>query len=265
VTAAIQGEARLRFAYRHDHTILEDCFFRAPFHVSGPLWREDAAVATVALQTSGGGMLSGDALHVSIHCAEGASARVGGVGATRLLSSATASRQDIRIRLEQGSALLYLPEPLIPCKDAQFVQTMEIDASASATAVVGEIVTSGRAGLGERFTYRHLSFQALVRRDGIPACRDRLLLEPDAGHIRSQFGDFSHLGTLMLIGPTSTQEMAAALHGLLEIQDILAGVTQAAAGVLLVRLLGSSAYALRALMDRVVGRYLCRVSDAGTS
>jgi urease accessory protein len=256
VTAPARGEALLRLAWRHGRTVLEDCFCRAPYHLSGPLCVGDATRADVLLQTSGGGMLSGDALRLAVYCGDGARARIGGVGATRLLPAEAESRQDIRLHLEPGSTLIYMPEPLIPCAGAAYSQTMEIDAGDGATAVIGEMVTAGRVAHDERFAYRRLSFAALIRRQGRVIMRDRLLLEPGAGHLPVQLGAYTHLAGLTLIGTRSTAAMAAVLHEHLDASGVFSGVTLAAEGVLLVRMLGHGAHPMRALIDRIGDRYL---------
>jgi len=225
-------------------------------HVSGPLWTGDEDQARVLLQTSGGGMLSGDVLELGVHCGETANARVGTVGATRLLPSEHACRQDVRLHLEAGSALTYLPEPLIPCTGAIFVQHTVIDVGVGATAIAGEVVTPGRQPLGESFSYRRLSFDQRVFREGRLVLQDRLLLEPAQGYLPVQMGSHTHFASVVLVGQRSTAAMAATMHEIMRAKCAFAGVTLAAEGVLSVKMLGASAFELQALMELISRHYL---------
>ncbi len=252
------GEARLRFARQGQRTILMDSYVRAPLYASRPLVTAATAEARVLLMTSGGGLMHGDTTHVDVYCQTGAHARIGTVGATRLLPAGVECRQTVALRLEAGSLLAYFPEPLIPCADASYTQDTRLDIDAGATAILGEIIAPGRLGYGERFAYRNLALRLRVWRGGRIALVERLLLAPDSSHMQILLGDYTHLASLTLIGPAATAGMATEIQKILCERAGAGGVTQAAEGVLVVRVLGSSSYELQELLYAVTARYQAR-------
>lgn len=239
------GAAMLHFVRRGGATVLDSWYARAPYHISPPLIGASSDVACVALLTMGGGMLGSDALSLDIHLAAGAHASIGTIGATRLLPAAAGCAQRIRIGLESGSSLHYLPEPLIPCARAWYQQRTEVDVDAGATALIGEVVTPGRAAHGERFAFAHLSLGLRVRREGRLILVERLVLDPAAGHRPVALGGHTHIASLTLVGPAATLALAAEIQALLRARGLNGSASLATGELLVARVLGDSAYALQ--------------------
>ena len=246
-----EGAAALNFVRRGTATVLDNWYARAPYHISPPLVGAAAGEARVALLTTGGGLLGSEALSLDIHLGAGARASVGTVGATRLLPADLRCTQRVRIRLEGGSSLRYLPEPLIPCVRAWYQQRTDVEVGIGATALIGEVVTPGRAAHGERFAYKHLSLGLRVLRDGRPILVERLVLDPAAGHLAAAIGGHSHLASLVLAGPAATPALAAEVRALLQARSIHGSAGLATDGLLVARALGNSAYTLQQALHTV--------------
>ncbi|HWE60564.1 MAG TPA: urease accessory protein UreD [Chloroflexota bacterium] len=244
------GVARLRFAIRAGRTVLAEAYSAAPLHVR-ELLATSPAVARVALLTTGGGLLGDDHLRIELAVGPGAKASVATVGATRLLPAGGRCRQQLVLRLEPGSRLVYLPEPLIPCAGAAYEQTTTIALAGDATLVAGEVVTPGRLGSGEQFAYRRLDLCLAARCDDQLVLLERIVLEPAAGHLRTALGSFTHLASMVVLGPPATAACASRMRACLEAQRIFGGVSVPTAGVLVVRLLGYGAYELHDLLRQL--------------
>jgi len=245
------GSAALRFVRRGDATVFESWYARAPYHISPPLVGASPGEARVALLTTGGGLLGSETLSLDIHLGAGARASIGTVGATRLLPADIPCTQRVRIRLEGGSSLRYLPEPLIPCARAWYQQRMDVDVGADATVLLGEVVTPGRMAHGERFAFAHLSLGLRMCRDGRPLLVERLVLDPAAGHLPVALGGHSHIASLVLAGPAATPAFAAHIQALLRSRGIDGSASLPTGGLLVARALGDSAYRLQQALQAV--------------
>ncbi len=252
MTEGGSGEVRLSFVRQGSRTVLQDCYSRSPLRVSRPLASNGGAESRVLLLTSGGGLLNGDHSRIEVTCGMDTCAYVGTVGATRLLPSDIECTQTVTLRLESGSVLTYLPEPLIPCAGARYAQHTVVHIDPGAAAAIGEIIAPGRLGSGERFAYQRLTIGARVLRMGRLVLVERLRFEPEHGNMDTLLGGYTHLANLMLLGPAATAAMAAELHGLISGHGAPSGVTEAAEGVLVVRALGGSAHDLQGLVHAVV-------------
>ena len=239
------GAATLRFVRRGGATVLDSWYARAPYHISPPLVGAPSGMARVALLTTGGGLLGSETLSLDIHLAAGAQASVCTIGATRLLPAAAECTQRIRIGLESGSSLHYLPEPLIPCARAWYQQRTDVDVGAGATALIGEVVTPGRAAHGERFAFARLSLVLRVRREGRPILVERLVLDPTDGHLPVTLGSHSYIASLTLVGPAATPALAAEVQALFRSRGLDGSASLATGELLVARVLGDSAYALQ--------------------
>lgn len=246
------GEAHLRFVRRGARTVLLESYARAPFYVSPLLVPPAGGTARIALLTSGGGLLGDQHLNLSVHAGAATRVAITTIGATRLLPTDVACRQDIRLHLEDGSTLTYLPEPLIPCRNADYQQQTTIEVPETATAAVGEVVTPGRLAMGERFAYRRLVLALRVLRAGRPVFLERLLLEPASEHLQVALGDHTHLASLVIAGSPADSDLALEAHTLLASRDIIGGAGMPAPGLVVVRALGESAHRLRECIRTMV-------------
>jgi urease accessory protein UreH len=104
----------------------------------------------------------------------------------------------------------------------------------------------------ERFIYRWLDFRLQVIMSSTLALLDRISLEPARGHIPAMFGAASHLATLAVLGRPATPTLPSAIHHLLQEGQVLGGVSAPAPGVILVRLLGDSAFRLQQMQEAIV-------------
>jgi urease accessory protein UreH len=244
------GVARLRFVHRAGVTVLDDAYTEAPLHAR-PVISASPTMARVLLLRTGGGLLGEEQLQLELLLGANAQATVAAVGATRLLRAARTCRQQINVRLECRSRLLLLPEPLIPCAGAAYEQIMHIDLDESATFIGCDLVTAGRIGSGERFAYRRLDLHTVVQRSGQLVLRDRVILEPAAGYLRSALGSWTHLATLTAAGLGITDAGLERLRDHLEAAQVYGGATLPAPGIAVARMLGRNAHELHELLRRM--------------
>jgi len=250
-------------------TVLTRRYAAHPLAVQRPVYGDPALPGQpkVHILNQGGGVLAGDALRIEVEVGPGATARIGGVGATRLHPTPGGqSRQGVALRLGAGARLEWLPDPVIPFAGSATSQAVEVSLGPGALWIGCDILAAGREARGERFAYTSLGQSLQVREQG----SDRLLVAealcvepsrraPDgpgvmAGH--------SVVGTLRVVTrAVPSAAVAAALRGAVESAagtDVYAGATALAVGAT-VRALGPAiqpvARTLHAAWDAV--RRLC--------
>ncbi len=222
--------------------------------------------AHIIILNQGGGVLAGDALRIEVDVGPGATAHIGGVGATRLHPTpGGASRQEVALRLGDGARLEWLPDPVIPFAGSVTAQRVEVALGPGALWIGADILAAGRQARGERFAYTSLeqSLQVTEEPSGALLHAEAFRLEPGrrapdgpgvmAGH--------AVLGTLRAVTrAVPPAALAEALRAALAAvpADVYAGATALAAGAV-VRVLGPAlqpvARALRAAWD--AARSLC--------
>jgi urease accessory protein len=197
---------------------------------------------------TGGGMAGGDSLSVDLALDAGASAVVTTQSAEKIYRAqhdpATAR---LRLDLAAGACLSWLPQETILFDGARLDRRLEATIAADARLLIVEMVVLGRAAMGETMRAGSLIDQWRIRREGrlvfaealrLDGAVEALLAAPCTGAGARAFA------TLMLVDPQAENLLE-------ETREHLAGADCEAGasawnGVLVVRLLGREAAAVRA-------------------
>ncbi len=240
------GELRIRAGRVGARTVVTDAYRTAPFHIG---WRSDRAgdgSAELIVQGVGPGCLPGDRLAIDVSVGSGAALTLRGQGATKVYPSphGGAVMIDVRLTVEPGGRLVYLPGELIPYRDSALEQGTRIEVAAGGMLALGEILTPGRVAMGEVNAFARLRLDVVARYAGLTCLIERARLDPARRPLTSlgRHGQHPIAGSLYLIGDGWL---------LPESPDIAASVTWASAsgeGYTLVRLLGPTVQAISAAM-----------------
>ncbi|KJK58894.1 urease accessory protein UreD [Saccharothrix sp. ST-888] len=176
------GLLELRYARVGERTELVDRYQKSPLQIMRPLYidplRPDLAVTF--LMSTGGGIVQADRNRIDVDCGPGTAVHLTTQAATKVhrmeFDHAT---QIVNITAECGSYVEYLPDPLIPYRDARFYQHTVVTVDPGATVLVGETIAAGRLARGERNAYRMLYSDLEIQRpDGELLAVDTVRLEP---------------------------------------------------------------------------------------
>ena len=128
-----------------------------------PLTSEnDSLVHTIFLLTYGGGLVAGDTINLTVNMARQSKLVLLTQGSTKIFKTVDAgvvSRQSMNVKLEGGSALCYLPDPVQPFEGSAFEQRQVYDllewprgeTVEQASLCVCDWVSEGRRARGERW------------------------------------------------------------------------------------------------------------------
>ena len=234
-----EARNRLRFERRGGVTSLVECRAELPLVVQRPLRGPDGQ-AVVVLLTPAGALFDGDDVHLRVECGAGTDVTLATAAATRLNRGQIGF--ELSVTVAAGGVFRYLPHELIPFRGARYRQRLMLALAAEARAACLEVVTPGRTD--EPFAYACLAFDTQVRVEDRLVVREAFVLGED---VQARLDPFSHYGSLLLLdgAGTSATAHAASLAAWLSAQPVCAAASALPAAGVAVKMLGSSAQALR--------------------
>jgi urease accessory protein len=208
------GYLRLAFERRDDATILAGLDSRVPFLAQRALHFDDALpdMAWLFVITTTGCVLQGDRMVLEASLGPHARAHVTTQSATKIHAmDANCALQTQAITLDEGAYLEFLPEPLIPHRQARYASETRITIDPTASLVASEIVQPGRKHHhpDECFGLTVLSLAtSAYRPDGQLLFSERLLIDPARTPMRQTgvMGGFDVFGNVVVCTPTDRAE-----------------------------------------------------------
>lgn len=238
-----QGHLELGFARRDDRTVLIRNRHRGPLQVQKALYPEGGNVCHIAVLHPPGGVAAGDVLCVDASLGDGSRALITTPGATKWYrSEGDCAQQRVRIALDGGACLEWLPRENIVFDDANISLELDVDMSARATYFGWEIFAFGRRASGESWRRGTFRMRTSIRRAGRALWSEAAHIDARSGFAQSLAGlsGFTVCGTFVVAG----FDVDAARLG--ECRDVapplarsMVGITRVP-GVLIARYLGDS-------------------------
>lgn len=226
------GELFIETTLKNGKTVISDSFYTSPFKIAQPFL--NGSMSEIMIMQASAGILAGDKHYMEFVIGAGSKAIITGQSYTKLFNMSGGSAcQNIKITVADGAELYYMPCPVIPFRGSDFESNINIDISESSRLFIWDILSCGRAGMGEKFEFRSYRQRTEVTIGGRPVFIDNTRLVPaerDFGGI-GFFEARSHIGTAYLYGFDSVS--------LPESNGITAAKTNALQGVL-VRVLADS-------------------------
>lgn len=137
-----------------------------PLRVQKHLYAEGPQVCQHIVVHPPGGIAGGDTLALDIHAGPGAWAQLTSPGAAKWYRAATPASQRLRIRVEAGATLEWLPQETIVFSGARAELHTGIDLQGDARLFYWDVVALGRPAAGERFDQGRFAANLDIRRDG---------------------------------------------------------------------------------------------------
>ncbi|HXF52587.1 MAG TPA: urease accessory protein UreD [Hyphomicrobiaceae bacterium] len=217
---------------------------------------------------SGGGLVGGDRIRFDLSVGEDASVRIATVAAERVYRSlGPPSEVHVRMRLDHGARLDWLPQETILFSGGRLKRQLEAELAEDATLLLAECIVFGRAASGEEMGTGLLHDVRRIRRSGHLVFADAALIDGDVGCLlaRRAIAAGARAMALVLFVAPDAQARLEPVRALLAQAHSQAGAG-ALSGMLVVRLLADAAQHLRADLTRVVehlaGRAVPRVWEA---
>jgi urease accessory protein len=198
--------------------------------------------------TTSGGVIGGDVLRVQVEAGRDATATLTSQEAEKIYGSiGPTSRLSVKLRVEEGATLEWLPQETILFQGARVERRVDIDVAPGGSLLAVDLTVFGLLAERENFKEGALLDVWRVRRGGRLAWAEGLRLE---GDIASQmanpagFDGATAAGFVMLVADDAEAWIVPARERLAR-AGCRAGVTVLGGGVLLARLLDTNAARVR--------------------
>lgn len=260
-------------------TELADAYFTAPFKIMRPFDGENGWKEIMVMSVSAG-IMSGDRQEYRIEIGSGSQVEITSQAYEKIhrMNEGFAERET-RITVEPEAVLYYRPQPVIPFAGSDFRSRTRIRLQEKTSRLImSDILCSGRAAMGEQFSYRYYSnLVEIYKKDAsgmekgdvseekndaiknyILSYRDNTKYTPEKGMNMTGFGmyeGYGYLLNLIFCNIDINKEREDALRHCLkeaESEQITGGCTRTWDGDLVVRALGMSAEKLEQLSERIV-------------
>lgn len=189
-----------------------------PVKVISPRSSHDRRAVLAFVLSYGGGIVPGDRVALRVHVDRGGRLGLLTQGSTKLYRSPDrnlVSAQTLTATVEDGAALLLLPDPLQPFRDSVYEQRQVLSVHRAASLLLLDWISEGRRAMGETWDLASLKSMNEVWRlddddddDDVVAprgatrrrlmIRDNVLLD---GARRQHVGGMGIFGTLIVGGP----------------------------------------------------------------
>jgi urease accessory protein len=226
--------------------VVASCRSTVPLQVLAPVVVDEPTAVVVVLNPTGG-LVGGDRLVIDGAVTAEAHACLTTVSATKVYRTAgPPAEQDVRLRIEAGATLEYVPDHTIPFAGSNVRQRIDVQMGDRARLILVDAFAAGRVARGEAWRFARLESAITVRdAEGWRFC-DRLALEGRAAWTGLGFAeDHTYFATVLVIGPGGLDGLgrdAAALVNACE--GVAGGAGLLPRGGMVVRVLARDAPAL---------------------
>ena len=159
-----------------------------PLRVQKHLYPEGPEVCQHIIVHPPGGIAGGDRLDICASVGAGAWAQLTSPGAAKWYRAAGPAYQDLRLRVEAGATLEWLPQETIIYSAAQAELSTVIELEGDARLFYWDMVALGRPAAGERFDAGHFQARLDIRRDGQLLWHERQRIAGGDGLLDSPIG-----------------------------------------------------------------------------
>lgn len=237
-----RGILRVRTAERGGRTFLDGCYFEAPYKIARPFVQDDGGIAMIVMSASAG-FLENDVYDVGLRIGSRSKVTLTDQSYTKIFKMAQGEAvKNVRITVEEGAVLRYLPLPTIPFEKSSYHSITNVDIKKGGSLVYRDILSCGRLGSGEKFAFSKYHSELNLFSGGRRVLRENTLLKPGDDSLTGlgYYEGYTHQATLCFFGDVRPDEDKAAAC-LEKFSDLEFGITNTLLGGVAIRMLGREA------------------------
>jgi urease accessory protein len=202
------GIAKLSVDFRGNISVVTHQYGQAPLQLHRPLYLEEHDYPTVYLRTPSAGLLGGDVHDLEV--------RVGKNSTLELCTQASTliypgkSQQTIKISVEEGGKLIYLPHSMILAAEAHFTQRVHIELAKGSFLQYRDIWSAGRIAMKEKWQFQYFSNLIEIVVEGQLVYREHWHLEPKKMSLTNPVlcGEHTEFTNIYHFGPWDFEHLA---------------------------------------------------------
>lgn len=226
-------------------TTLKNSFCTQPFKIADITENKKKEALDLVLMSSSPGVLDGDEYHFKISIGENSSLNLQTQSYQRLFTMKKSASQKMQVQMATGSSFRFIPHPVVPHKDADFVAVNSIYLATGCNLLWGEVFTCGRKLNGEIFQFRRYQSITKIFLSGRLIIKENVLIRPGEMNVNrlGQMEGYTHQATLIYLNEiVSVKDIIKAISDQLRIEEELEfGITAARVNGFVLRLLGYKA------------------------
>jgi urease accessory protein len=245
-------------------TFLKKCYSDPPFKVANITEDKKAHMLRLMLMSSSPGVLDADEYRININLEEDTCLQLHTQSYQRLFTMKQQAGQHTNVHLESGSSFCFIPHPVVPHKNSNFIARADFHLAENCSLIFGEVFTCGRKLNGEIFTFSRYHNLTRIYLNDKMVIKENLLMEPSLIDPRGigQMQEFTHQASLVYLDEKADiKKIIPQLLLLLQHTDIKVGITAAPANGIIIRLLGQGAEQLFDYLKLVAGVLLQMKSE----
>jgi urease accessory protein len=180
--------------------------------------RNENPVARVFAGSYGGGLVGGDAIDLTVRAGSATRCLLSTQASTKVYrATAGGCTQHLIVTADADSIIASLPDPVVCFSGSRFRQRQQFDLTSTASLVMLDWFTSGRAARGERWAMHQYASHTEIAVAGETVFRDVLELDPGDGEIGGamRMRWVNCFATVVMVGPAFVSEakrMVAAIQ-----------------------------------------------------
>lgn len=137
---------------RNGRTVITDTEFTSPLKIANPFYRDGCT--EVMMMAASAGILEGDHYDIELTVRSGASLKFTAQSYTKIFKAeSVGASQKVKITVESGGSLVYMPCPVIPFGGSIFDTRTEVHLQEDSSFVMTDILSCGRTAMKERFEF----------------------------------------------------------------------------------------------------------------
>jgi urease accessory protein len=206
------GAGRLCVARHGTRSVVTRALGHSPLRLLTP--SNHGHAAWIFTSTYGGGLVGGDAVHLTIDVEPGAVALLQTQASTKIYRSPLGASSALEARVGHDGLLVVLPDPTVCFLGAAYRQDQRVALARGASLVLVDWLTAGRRASGERWLFDSYAARLTIEAQERPVLVDALLLSAADGSIAGRMGRFDCLCTIALFGPAVARHAGRALDAL---------------------------------------------------
>lgn len=213
------GKLNLVYAQRQNSTQLIYSQNQAPLKVQRPFYPEGEGVCHSVILHTAGGVVGGDELSYDVRLENNSQALITTAAAGKIYrSNCLQARQNIKIQINDGACLEWLPQETIVFDGANYRQDLRVDLAANACFVGWDILRFGRSARGEKFLQGEWRGNTSIWQEGKPLWIDRQYLPGCETIFYSPHGLFGKpiVGSFVWVGCNVSSDFVAKARNLLQ-------------------------------------------------
>lgn len=170
------GIAKLSVACRGRISVVTDQYGQAPLQLHRPLYLEDHDYPTVYIRTPSAGLLAGDIHDLQVHVGPDSTLELRTQASTLIYPGK--SQQTLKIQVDEGGKLIFLPHSIILAAEAHFTQKVHIELARGSLLQYQDIWSAGRIAMKEKWQFQHFSNLIEISVEDNLVYREHWILEP---------------------------------------------------------------------------------------